>query len=1239
MMPRPIYARIGALCLLATLCACASNQPKTPPPQQPQVAAGLPQGLTVTPAFEPIYRAAIEQARKPVPAAAHIGAPPGFPQELVTPIPADDPAAERASAELPDLLERMQVHHPAQPPHSATPPPQRERALRRYISGRQRLLAGDAHAAIPDLKAASELDPGAVEPMRELGEAHLAAGNRSEALAAFKSTVVMGYEDPRLLELLGRDALDRDDTAEAARCFARALAADPAKSDPLLPVVIHVQLAKSLAQEGYLRAARQAITHAFEGRAQVSSSTRYSAEFGVIYRRQGELWREAGDLDLRLGNYAQALDAYARASTLPIMDGVGILPRLIYAATRAGRPSAAAIYVLEGIAARRGRILHEDVAHLSHLAQVPAIRQSLADALEQYRLSLASDDAALPPTINRGLTRLQASIARPDQARQILRAHVQRDPTDLHGLASLLATHTHAAAIAKEAARCAELSPASAPYLAEALLRLDHAVTIDDLAALRNDSALLVAAYLAINQGDPRTGSQLIGKIAAKKPDPNIELARAHLAFSAGTVEPALAALGTLQGLNTPHAAAARARVLQFFQRTRAALDAIQPALAPDALSPSERMLALLAAADLAANLRLTQEAESYLLRAAELDPHDDRPLSELLDLYTGTTHEQAKVNQLVRQLRHDFAESRTMRLLRIREMHRRGMLDAAESEALELVQEEPSDLTAIRLLMAIWEQKFRAHPAAVDEARQWVRAALQKRRYSPPYLMALTVIEMSAGTPAAAEEPLRSAWHATGHIEIARMLERLLRETLGRGTDADTLTAERLLGRELSPAEAIELAGLRARQKRLLDAIAALRDGLPEDVTLTPDQAQQVTAIATAFGREAVQKDHAEHLALSAWLFDRILALDITLAPDDHEVRLVTLARLPDAAADQLLAAAALTAAQHPQLGISPYIRTTQALLAAERMPLALDFIVQAVQRQPNAGVELWFEWFRVLVFTGEDSDLRRFIQAGSESGRLPALVNRLREGQLDAVNDFRAEAAYLLGNYMSALNRRPQAEQAYVLAIEFDANHAWACNNLGYALADRGENIPLAEQLLERAHAALPNEGSILDSLGWLRYKQGILEDEVDPNSRAIIRKGALSLLLAAARTPAGKDNPTILDHLADALWLAGRGDEAIHHWQLAQNRSMRRIQLQRPTADSPQGGPASDAALQEYQDILNRSFLKRTAAAGGEYVPVASQLDNPRPSPPPTAAPATPIPTDQGAAIQTRERLDIH
>ena len=58
--------------------------------------------------------------------------------------------------------------------------------------------------------------------------------------------------------------------------------------------------------------------------------------------------------------------------------------------------------------------------------------------------------------------------------------------------------------------------------------------------------------------------------------------------------------------------------------------------------------------------------------------------------------------------------------------------------------------------------------------------------------------------------------------------------------------------------------------------------------------------------------------------------------------------------------------------------------------------------------------------------------------------------------------------------------------MAIKKDPFHTNALNYLGYTYAERGTNLDEAEDLIKRALKFRPNDGYILDSLGWVYFKK---------------------------------------------------------------------------------------------------------------------------------------------------------
>ena len=126
-----------------------------------------------------------------------------------------------------------------------------------------------------------------------------------------------------------------------------------------------------------------------------------------------------------------------------------------------------------------------------------------------------------------------------------------------------------------------------------------------------------------------------------------------------------------------------------------------------------------------------------------------------------------------------------------------------------------------------------------------------------------------------------------------------------------------------------------------------------------------------------------------------------------------------------------------------------------------------------------------------------------------------------------------FQMGAVFEQNDRFPDAERAFRAVLEHDPDHAPALNYLGYMLADRGIRLQESVDLLKRAIALDPHNGSYLDSLGWAYFKLDRL-DLAEPPLRA-----------AGDQLP---DNSVVQDHLGDLLHRLGQPAEAIRAWERA-------------------------------------------------------------------------------------------
>ncbi|MEN2494785.1 MAG: Beta-barrel assembly-enhancing protease [Hyphomicrobiaceae bacterium hypho_1] len=112
-------------------------------------------------------------------------------------------------------------------------------------------------------------------------------------------------------------------------------------------------------------------------------------------------------------------------------------------------------------------------------------------------------------------------------------------------------------------------------------------------------------------------------------------------------------------------------------------------------------------------------------------------------------------------------------------------------------------------------------------------------------------------------------------------------------------------------------------------------------------------------------------------------------------------------------------------------------------------------------------------------------------------------------------------------------KAEKDLLRAMSLDPDQALVLNYLGYSWVEQNINLDRALELVERAVELKPDDGYIIDSLGWAHYKLGNYNKAVLYLERAVELK---------------PEDPILNDHLGDALWQVNRLREAKYQWELA-------------------------------------------------------------------------------------------
>jgi len=240
------------------------------------------------------------------------------------------------------------------------------------------------------------------------------------------------------------------------------------------------------------------------------------------------------------------------------------------------------------------------------------------------------------------------------------------------------------------------------------------------------------------------------------------------------------------------------------------------------------------------------------------------------------------------------------------------------------------------------------------------------------------------------------------------------------------------------------------------------------------------------------------------------------------------------------------------------------------------------------------------------EDSPLRRNadIQASTNldqldrtdeaKKRLDKLIAE-RPGDLEAVRELGdilrgrkkfAECADVYGKGIASLNK-PQKQDwvlYYFRGICNERNKQWAnaeadlkkaldlypeqphvLNYLGYSWIDQGVHLEEGMRMIQRAVDQRPDDGYIVDSLGWAFFRIGNYPDAVKNLERAVELK---------------PEDPTINDHLGDAYWKVGRFLEASFQWTHARDLKpdeddLKRIEAKLKSGMLDEKTPATEAA----------------------------------------------------------------
>ncbi len=177
--------------------------------------------------------------------------------------------------------------------------------------------------------------------------------------------------------------------------------------------------------------------------------------------------------------------------------------------------------------------------------------------------------------------------------------------------------------------------------------------------------------------------------------------------------------------------------------------------------------------------------------------------------------------------------------------------------------------------------------------------------------------------------------------------------------------------------------------------------------------------------------------------------------------------------------------------------------------------------------------------------ADLKKLLSGKDDRDIYVSLANTYEKGKrwddmgkaLDAaekISDSTEDKSgiwFMRGAMLERMKKLDKAEVEFRKVLKADPDNAGAMNYIGYMLADANLRLEESLDLITKALDIEPGNGAYLDSLGWVQYRLGRLED-AEKNLRRALDK-----------TPR---DPTVHDHMADILMKESKVKEAVAQWE---------------------------------------------------------------------------------------------
>ncbi len=1102
---------------------------------------------------------------------------------------AGSPAYQRAMREPTAIY--AQVHETINlppPPKTGLDPLHQSRAAKLYTQARALRQTGRIPQAVAILEQAAQLDPESSSIQRELGDALIIANDRAGALAAFERAIELGDRSPRAMVHLAARASEQGDHQRVIWLTSQALGDGSIRNHPLARSIAGVLLGIAEIDAGYLKAGAQTLGDALQSFNTRSRDLRWKHEIIQIMSQRGRLWMLTGDAWASIGAHQRAQEAYAKAGSAEQLP-IALVARQIAWSLRQGQPARASLIFLDHLQRAATNLGAEERRWARALGSIEGIGDVLGPGIAEL-----GKRQGLTPSIRRSLLGVELEALDTDRAIARL-GSAGPDANDSTLCLRILRRLEDENQRFIAAATILETNPGISKAIASGMIRtLDHPVEFMHAhASPRTATQELLMAAVGIGLGRTDLIEHLdtieLGRITQEPIDWLSVHAQAYALRGQWAQASRLADELASRFDGTDSVTARRlASVLLIAQEPDAAWKLVSE-LADDADAQIED---LLLGAQIAQMLQKYESGAAYLERALELDPYHENIYEQLFVLRSASSPigDESELQYIVRQLGMTLPRSGFFGLLRANELARNGLVSQAESLLVELNNQHPEREIGYDLLMSIWKTQStqeQGQEQALAMGIEWLEDRLASDPNSTQGILAVAQGLYELDAHQRAMDLLTQGYARTGSFELARAIEQLLAGVLEDPEAADAHAIARLKDlKGIDPT--IEYANLLAKKVKSTGTepiVGLLESNLPMGLALLPAQSLQLDQVLFTLTRQLEALEHTQQVLDVLGVIETHTG---RLSPALVRIKMLLITQLPRFEMDQLVETIHQASEYAPRDEDRSALRSAsiRSLLGQGRTHEAIVLAARLATYTGEIDTQSAIDTYQLLAAQGTNTDMIGVLDLLDQRGLMEQMIERItaelgtpsRDQPALSPDQQRADLVYIAAVYALAFDRPGQARSYYELALSYDPDHAWSNNDYGYMLADAGERLEYAAELLERAAEALPNEASVIDSLAWVRYKMGMLEDAPGQGDQPTIL-GAISLLIRANELDTDRENATIMLHLGDALWRGGYQDRAIQAWRQAQHIARARMQrIHAQPNPNPQTLEAIDSELEE-------------------------------------------------------------